>query len=81
VTSISDSHLAHTFCKNIKTLENLSKTLNGIMKNVVSEISRHREDIFKALDLQDISGNNEESKLMDRNSLFSKLPLVLTMFF
>ncbi len=51
------------------------------MKNVVSEISRHREDIFKALDLQDISGNNEESKLMDRNSLFSKLPLVLTMFF
>ena len=40
------------------------------MKNVVSEISRHRE-IFKALELQDIIGTNEESKLMDRNSLFN----------
>jgi hypothetical protein len=56
--------LAHTFCKKIKTLENLSKTLNGIMKNVVSEISRHREDLFKALDLQEMSGVPEESKLI-----------------
>jgi hypothetical protein len=51
LTAISgDSHALNSLVRKVRTVGNLSKTLGGLMRNIVGEVRRGREDLVRTVE-------------------------------